>query len=88
MASCAQEGCPPIAPFATICHCHTCHQSFGTLTLFDAHQDWAAGWASLSCRSPQDLSLVRDHNGTWQTPEGLRARSQRAVRLNQRWRST
>jgi hypothetical protein len=85
--TCAEAGCPTIPPFATSCHCHGCHQTFGTLTLFDAHQNWAAGWASLSCRSPQDLGLVADHNGTWHTPEGLRARTQRGIRLNERWAS-
>jgi hypothetical protein len=87
MGTCAEAGCPTVQPFATACHCHACHVTFGTLTLFDAHQDWTAGWASLSCRSPLTLGLVADHNGTWQTPEGLRARTQAGVRLNERWRS-
>jgi hypothetical protein len=85
--SCAQNGCPRILPGATSCHCHACHQTFGTLTLFDAHQDWSAGWAALSCRSPQDLGLVQDHNGTWQTPQGLQRRQQDRLRLVQRGRS-
>ena len=87
MASCAGAGCPRLLPQSTACHCHVCHQTFGTLTLFDAHQDWAEGWASLSCRrGGQDLGLVLDHNGTWQTPQGLQRRQQDRLRLVSRGR--
>jgi hypothetical protein len=84
--TCAEAGCPTILPFATACHCHVCHQTFGTLSLFDAHQDWAEGWAALSCRRAQDLGLVQDHNGTWQTPQGLQRRQQDRLRLVSRGR--
>lgn len=86
VTSCSQVGCPPLPSRATACHCHGCHQTFGTLTLFDAHQDWAEGWAALTCRSPGELGLVLDHHGTWQTPQGLHRRQQDRLRLVQRGR--
>jgi hypothetical protein len=86
MPSCDEAGCARMPYASTACHCHTCHQTFGTLSLFDAHQDWAAGWASLSCRPPVALGLVQDHNGTWQTPQGLQRRQQDRLRLVARGR--
>jgi hypothetical protein len=87
MASCADEGCPRVPTAATSCHCHNCHQTFGALSLFDAHQDWAEGWVSLTCRAAPDLGFVQDHNGTWQTPQGLQRRQQDRLRLVSRGRS-
>jgi len=86
MPSCTEAGCPRLPAAATACHCHVCHQTFGTLTLFDSHQVWEAGWAALSCRRPLSLGLVLDHNGTWQTPQGLQRRQQDRLRLVARGR--
>lgn len=68
--------------------CGKCHETFGTLGLFDRHQDckyWREGalkWlASVSCIRPEALGMVRDAKGWWQTPQGLISRSQRATRL-------
>ena len=91
--NCAQAGCSPIPPDVGAvhgpCHCAACHQTFGSLEMFDAHQDWADGWdAPVVCTSAEGLGLVRDHKGTWQTPEGLRARQAWAERLAERRRAS
>lgn len=62
--------------------CAPCGENFGTLTLFDRHQDVDYGRVRpVVCIRPEALGMVRDARGTWQTPEGLLARSQRATRL-------
>ena len=86
MTTCAQAGCPPIPAKATTCHCGACHRTFGTLTLFDAHQEWSEGWADLTCMDPEGLGMVQDHRGTWQTPQGLQRRQQDRLRLVTRGR--
>jgi hypothetical protein len=62
--------------------CGRCEESFGTLTLFDKHQDVDYDRLQpVSCIRPETLGMVRDALGTWQTPEGLISRSHRATRL-------
>lgn len=62
--------------------CGRCRNVFGTLTLFDRHQavDYKAA-QPVSCIQPERLGMVRDPRGTWQTPEGLLARAERATRM-------
>lgn len=62
--------------------CAACGQTFGTLTMFDAHQDVDYNRRpAVACSHPEALGLVRDTWGTWQTPEGLKSRTRRAERL-------
>jgi hypothetical protein len=61
--------------------CGSCRETFGNLTLFDAHQAWdRSGEWVLTCLLPGDLGLVRDSRGIWQTPEGL-ANNQRLTAI-------
>lgn len=65
--------------------CARCGETFGSLTLFDAHQ--TADYSSpqpVSCATPQALGLVPDGRGTWQTPRGLIARQRAAGMLARR----
>jgi hypothetical protein len=86
--NCVLAECPPILPGSTACHCAACHQTYGTLTLFDAHQDRSAGWGTTACRLAVDLGLVQDHKGTWQTPEGLIFRARKRESLAERRRAS
>jgi hypothetical protein len=79
--NCAAHGCP--SPAGSACHCAACHQTFSNLTLFDRHQDWRTMPGKLSCVAARELGLVRGPTGTWWTPEGLQASTERAGRLHQ-----
>ena len=62
------------------CECGACGRSFGSVAMFDAHQQWdRRGEWTLTCVLPP--GLVRDAHGTWQTPEGLANRLRRAAVL-------
>lgn len=56
--------------------CAKCREDFGSLTLFDQHQNVGYGRKAspvVMCHAPQALGLVQDQGGTWYTPEGLNA---------------
>lgn len=72
--TCSEAGCAPLTGHPVVNHCSGCHVTFGTLELFDAHQHWAGRPLELTCDTPAELGLEQDDHGTWQTPEGLRAR--------------
>jgi hypothetical protein len=62
--------------------CSPCGETFGTLTLFDGHQDVDRKRRPVvRCADPRDLGLVQDGHGVWQTPEGLAARERATERL-------
>lgn len=78
--NCVQAGCREPRPAE--CHCARCHETFGTLTMFDAHQDVDHDTRpAVSCREPGTLGAVTDARGTWQTPAGLISRARNAERL-------
>lgn len=55
---------------------------FGTLGLFDAHQDTDYGRKPvIVCHDPAVPNAIRDSNGVWQTPEGLAQRQAAARHL-------
>lgn len=63
-----------------VCECAVCGRVFGTMRLFDAHQEWdRSGEWVLTCVVPP--GAVRDAWGTWQTPKGLAARTARVARF-------
>jgi hypothetical protein len=72
------------------CHCAACHRTFGSLVLFDRHQDINYGRDPVVfCKSPYDLGLIRDASGVWRTPEAVSAITEkvsamRAGRVNLR----
>lgn len=68
-----------------VCHCPRCHQTFGSLALFDRHQhvDYMRNPA-VSCRYPEDLGLLLDMWVVWRTPEDLRASTEKIARMNTR----
>lgn len=61
--------------------CAACGHQFGALKQFDAHQDVDYERDPvLICQLPQELGLVQDDNGVWQTEAGLAFRAkQRAA---------
>jgi hypothetical protein len=75
----------PEGPRGTEHLCGSCGQCFGSLRLFDAHQDVDyRRTPPVRCRDPRELRvnaesipvaegdpLVQDDRGTWQTPAGL-----------------
>ena len=65
-----------------MCHCVRCHQTFGTLALFDRHHDvdYRRDPAVL-CNAPEALGLVRGPNETWWTPEALSALTERVGKM-------
>lgn len=63
-------------------HCARCHNSFGSLEQFDRHQDVDyRRRPAVLCAAVGGLGLIQDGRGTWQTPEGLKARLQSRARL-------
>jgi hypothetical protein len=80
--NCANRGCQE--PTGAQCHCAACHQTFGTLGLFEAHQgDGRAGPPWVPCSTPEALGLLLDGKGIWQTEEGLISRARASVRLRE-----
>jgi hypothetical protein len=68
--------------------CSLCGHTFGTLALFDAHQQRPQGWAGpVQCTAPEAMGLVPDDTGTWQTPEGLQRHAADRARLAERVRA-
>ena len=64
------------------CHCARCHQTFGNLTQFDAHQEVRyKPSVAISCKAPEALGLLPDSRGTWRTPEALRSSAEKAARM-------
>lgn len=61
------------------CECSPCGKVFGSLKLFDAHQNRQYNPWQLSCTEPEALGLVQTSKGTWVTPERL----QDCVRLSE-----
>jgi hypothetical protein len=74
--SCMDNGCP--FPSGSEFHCTNCHLTFGTLTLFDAHQDVDYERSPVVICNPPAPDLVQNERGTWQTPEGLERRKRLA----------
>lgn len=71
---------PP--PGSRASHCGACHETFGTVHLFDSHR--VGNTDTRRCLVPgyDELSyLVEDDHGVWQTPEGLEYRTHLAARL-------
>jgi hypothetical protein len=63
--------------------CGRCARTFGSLALFDRHQQVSYKSVSpVSCMEPEALGMVLDTRSVWQTPEGLRVRTQRAARMD------
>lgn len=62
--------------------CAPCANEFGTLTLFDQHQEKDYSRRPVvACKDPASIGLVQDHRGVWQTPEGLASRERAAEQL-------
>jgi hypothetical protein len=78
-------GCAPRPPrpLARGAHgCGRCGIVFGTMASFGAHQDTDYDrLPAVTCQEPAAMGLVADHNGTWQTPEGLASREQKRQML-------
>jgi hypothetical protein len=67
------------------CHCGLCHETFSSLTLFDAHQDVDySRRPAVVCRAPAGLGLVRDYRSTWATPQAAISRQRRALAMAER----
>jgi hypothetical protein len=65
-----------------LCHCARCHQTFGTLEVFDLHQDVSYKRSPMVvCNAPEGLGLVRDTWGTWRTPEDATATTARVGKM-------
>jgi hypothetical protein len=68
-----------------LCHCARCHQTFGSLGLFDSHQsvDYSRRFPVLCAQNDGllALGLVRDNRGVWLTPEALVKRAKSAAQL-------
>lgn len=69
------ECCGRVSPTNYHCAVERCHQTFGTLTDFDAHQIHRYNTPQpVSCVPVADfgrLGLTQDDRGTWRTPEGV-----------------
>lgn len=93
-AACAALGCANLT--GTDCHCARCHQTFGGMGLFDAHQDVDHDREPpVICRDPSGirvditgrvvrsgtLSLVQDERGVWQSPAGMSRRQRTTAQL-------
>ena len=82
--NCHQRGCPALPPGSAACHCAGCHETFGTLTLFDRHHDADYGRSpAILCRAPEGAGMVRAENLTWWTPEALTALTGRLGKMNE-----
>lgn len=64
-------------------HCARCHQTFGTLKIFDRHQDVRyKPPAHFRCRKPEGSGLVQAPNGTWWTPEALESMTDKVRKMH------
>lgn len=80
--NCATKGCPPLREGSRVCHCAACHETFGTLTLFDAHHDVDYNRdPAVLCREPGVLGMVQAENLIWWTPEALSALTERVGKM-------
>lgn len=80
--SCTNK-CKPLRGKA--CHCAKCHATFGTLKLFDKHQDVEYGRTpTIVCRKPEEIGLILDTWGTWRTRENLLTVTARVSAMNTR----
>ena len=74
--------CCSLPPFSVHCHCGRCHVTFATLESFEGHLVRIPGSpVAVRCKTPAELGLLDDGNGTWRTPEGLARRDLDAARL-------
>lgn len=55
------------------CHCSHCHQTFGGLSLFDAHR------GPKGCKTPQEAGATRLVDGVWRGPEYVPDIAKKAV---------
>jgi hypothetical protein len=80
--NCAEAGCKEMR--GTTCHCAGCHNTFGSLKLFDGHQSVTYGKTvgRVVCKDPAKQGFVLDAWGTWRTPENLVATANRVAAMN------
>lgn len=63
-------GCDKRWSGANICHCKTCHETFGGLSSFDKHRAGTKDGKRRQgeCTPPADVGLVLNAHGTWVAP--------------------
>jgi len=65
------------------CHCARCHQTFPSLTAFDAHQNVNYRRKEpVICRDPEAMGMVLDSRHVWRTPGGIISSALKSSRLN------
>lgn len=63
------SGCDTRWTGLATCHCANCHNTFGSITSFDAHR---RGYGDRgSCKSPAHMGLVLDEKGIYRYPAAV-----------------